>query len=562
MYALNSNTNTDTRCNKSASAGGSQESGETIKRPILLLTPEGIPIVQPAPKRPRPSVYGGSIDSIYAGSALNGAVEYLPAADDGSAGSVSVAHPNSGDHIVLQQYASREDRIDDTVISTHAEDNGGEDDAARTFVENGYGFHGREILQPRSVLAHAAQHCRPQISTETSLLAENIKDAFVVTDDNDDSRSVETAGTAETACGSNASPRRSNSSDKHAYHHQYQQQHVQEQEQAGLNYAEYGGSALAEAHMHSNTRVLGFGFGISNGDKACSGGGDEVEKMSKRVADCGGEKGSGGGISGGSAANQDKNGSDNEQEADDGMAGSNANNSGSDEEEEDEEEEGNEGEDGDDNDEDEDDEYLEEMRDCDVEGTVEEMGELEQLIPGLAEQYRLLGKIGEGTFSTVYKAIDLQHEKYENSSWTMIFRDDARSLDSSDTLLASGEETSDNDIDIDTGIDRAEEGPRGMRGGRRQRGESAGFRRRARVVAIKKIYVTSSPKRIANEISILDDLKGSKFIAPLVTAMRREDQVVVVLPYFRNDDFRRFYLDLPVDEMRWYFASLMSGLQY
>ncbi|KAJ2496212.1 Cell division control protein 7 [Coemansia sp. RSA 2049] len=44
--------------------------------------------------------------------------------------------------------------------------------------------------------------------------------------------------------------------------------------------------------------------------------------------------------------------------------------------------------------------------------------------------------------------------------------------------------------------------------------------------------------------------------------MRREDQVVVVLPYFRNDDFRRFYLDLPVDEMRWYFASLMSGLQY
>ncbi|KAJ2682667.1 Cell division control protein 7, partial [Coemansia sp. RSA 1285] len=332
----------------------------------------------------------------------------------------------------MAQYTSREDRIDGTAISTHAEDNGGEDDAARTFVENGYGFHGREILQPRSVLAHTAQHCRPQISTETSLLAENIKDAFVVTDDNDDSRSVETAGTAETACGSNASPRRRNSSDKHSYHHIYQQQLVQEREQAGMNYAEHGGSALAEAHSHTHTRVLGFGFGISNGDKACSGGGDEVEKMSKRIVDGDGEKGSGGGISGGSAANQDKNGSDNEQEADDGMVGrNNANNSGSDEEE-DEEEEGNEGEEGDDNgeDEDEDDEYLEETRDCDVEGTVEEMGELEQLIPGLAEQYRLLGKIGEGTFSTVYKAIDLQHEKYENSSWTMIFRDEARSLDS------------------------------------------------------------------------------------------------------------------------------------
>ncbi|KAJ2521862.1 Cell division control protein 7, partial [Coemansia sp. RSA 1937] len=111
------------------------------------------------------------------------------------------------------------------------------------------------------------------------------------------------------------------------------------------------------------------------------------------------------------------------------------------------------------------------------EETQEEMQELEDLIPGLSEQYRLLGKIGEGTFSTVYKALDLQHERFDNNGWTMIF--------------------------------------------------DGGATRRARVVAIKKIYVTSSPARIANEISILSDLRGSRFIAPLVTAMRREDQVVV-----------------------------------
>ncbi|KAJ2779858.1 Cell division control protein 7 [Coemansia interrupta] len=173
--------------------------------------------------------------------------------------------------------------------------------------------------------------------------------------------------------------------------------------------------------------------------------------------------------------------------------------------------------------EDEDDEEDDEFGgDGDVENTAEEIEELERLIPGLATQYKLMGKIGEGTFSTVYKAIDLQHDRFDNSSWTMIFDEDAD----------------------------------GSRRKTRRKGS------RARVVAIKKIYVTSSPARIANEISILRDLRGSKYIAPLVTAMRREDQVVVVLPYFPNNDFRRFYLDLPLDEMRWYFASLLSALAF
>ncbi|KAJ2376582.1 Cell division control protein 7 [Coemansia sp. RSA 2607] len=170
--------------------------------------------------------------------------------------------------------------------------------------------------------------------------------------------------------------------------------------------------------------------------------------------------------------------------------------------------------------------------DVDVENTAEEIEELEKLIPGLATQYKLMGKIGEGTFSTVYKAIDLQHDRFDNSSWTMIF----------------------DDSDNETG---EKQGGNGIR-----RGKARRKGRRARVVAIKKIYVTSSPARIANEISILNDLRGSRYIAPLVTAMRREDQVVVVLPYFPNNDFRRFYLNLPVDEMRWYFASLLSALAF
>ncbi|KAJ2240666.1 Cell division control protein 7, partial [Coemansia sp. RSA 455] len=51
------------------------------------------------------------------------------------------------------------------------------------------------------------------------------------------------------------------------------------------------------------------------------------------------------------------------------------------------------------------------LLDVDAESTLEEIAELESLIPGLADHYQLLGKIGQGTFSTVYKAVDLQHER-------------------------------------------------------------------------------------------------------------------------------------------------------
>lgn len=57
-------------------------------------------------------------------------------------------------------------------------------------------------------------------------------------------------------------------------------------------------------------------------------------------------------------------------------------------------------------------------------------------------------------------------------------------------------------------------------------------------MAIKKIYVTSSPIRIQNELELLHDLRGYDSVCPLITAFRHQDQVVAVLPYFRHFDFR------------------------
>lgn len=46
------------------------------------------------------------------------------------------------------------------------------------------------------------------------------------------------------------------------------------------------------------------------------------------------------------------------------------------------------------------------------------------------------------------------------------------------------------------------------------------------------------PERIRNEISILEDVRGCRHVSQLITAFREADQVVAIMPYHRNQDFR------------------------
>lgn len=96
-----------------------------------------------------------------------------------------------------------------------------------------------------------------------------------------------------------------------------------------------------------------------------------------------------------------------------------------------------------------------------------------------------------------------------------------------------------NDWDIEAEDDRKWSSPP-IKKRRTDDGQSspARPRRGPRYVAIKKIYVTSSPMRIQNELELLHDLRGCKDVCPLITAFRHDDQVVAVLPYFRHLDFR------------------------
>lgn len=85
-------------------------------------------------------------------------------------------------------------------------------------------------------------------------------------------------------------------------------------------------------------------------------------------------------------------------------------------------------------------------------------------------------------------------------------------------------------------------------------------RRRPQYVAIKKIYVTSSPARILNELELLHELRRCPSVCPLITAFRHTDQVVAILPYFRHGDFRSYFRDMTIPDIAIYLRSLFAAL--
>ncbi|SMR54367.1 unnamed protein product [Zymoseptoria tritici ST99CH_3D1] len=163
----------------------------------------------------------------------------------------------------------------------------------------------------------------------------------------------------------------------------------------------------------------------------------------------------------------------------------------------------------------------EEEEDID-DSVLHDMDHFEQTFKNISQRYRLINRIGEGTFSTVYKAEDLLYEHYQND-WDM----DAEKENANTNSYKS----------------------------------SNGRSHKPRYVAIKKIYVTSSPIRIMNELELLHDLRDSPNVCPLITAFRHQDQVIAILPFFQHKDFREYYREFTVSDMRFYFHSLFTAMQ-
>ncbi|KAL8711050.1 MAG: hypothetical protein Q9220_004431 [cf. Caloplaca sp. 1 TL-2023] len=166
------------------------------------------------------------------------------------------------------------------------------------------------------------------------------------------------------------------------------------------------------------------------------------------------------------------------------------------------------------------------------EAAKEEMTKLESIFHRKGLKFRMIDRIGEGTFSTVYKAEDLHYDFYQNN-W---------------------------DFEASDGSKWSSPPAKRLRHGYSQDVQGQRRSRQPRYVAIKKIYVTSSPMRIQNELELLHDLQGFRSICPLITAFRHHDQVIAVLPYFRHQDFRMFYRQMNPYDMRVYFRSLFEAL--
>jgi cell division control protein 7 len=205
------------------------------------------------------------------------------------------------------------------------------------------------------------------------------------------------------------------------------------------------------------------------------------------------------------------------------------------------------------------DENMESELDEKVDPSVrEDMGKLESTFRGISKRFRLINRIGEGktasdickpkwreanriyimkgTFSTVYKAEDLLYDGYQND-WD------------------ADEEADENNWEVPPTKKR-------RLGDNVKESVPSNGKKKPRYVALKKIYVTSSPLRIQNELELLHQLRGSRSVCPLITAFRHQDQVVAVLPYFPHTDFRIQYRTFLVRDMRHYFKSLFTALAF
>lgn len=116
-----------------------------------------------------------------------------------------------------------------------------------------------------------------------------------------------------------------------------------------------------------------------------------------------------------------------------------------------------------------------------------------------SDKYKVIARAGEGTFSTVYKAVDLNRTESDNSYCN---------------------------------------------------------------TAIKNITMTSSPNRVLEELKFLKKLDGQNNVIPLINVLRFEDQIIAVFPYFHCSDFREFLEICTISDIKNYLKNLLIAVEH
>lgn len=90
----------------------------------------------------------------------------------------------------------------------------------------------------------------------------------------------------------------------------------------------------------------------------------------------------------------------------------------------------------------------------------------------------------------------------------------------------------------------------------------AAYRSTGQPVAIKAITMTSSPRRILQELDILKTLGGKSNCIQLLEVLRSRDQVVAVFPLICHIDFKDFILQSTLQDVKKYIYSLLRAVKY
>lgn len=201
-----------------------------------------------------------------------------------------------------------------------------------------------------------------------------------------------------------------------------------------------------------------------------------------------------------------------------------------------------------------------------------------------------------GTFSTVYKAVDVQHHDIDNSFWLPWSRQDP---EDAPKLLAFVQKLmegwseyfqtvncSRNDDDKQKHLNTFSNLNMAIKNyvhgyvnrllcmqydskGNNQSTDDALSKQEGQpppiaphFVALKRINPTSSPERLIDEINFLKELGGKHNVIPVIAGLRYQDQVVVVFPYFHCADFREYLCELQASDISCYMRLLFEALAH
>ena len=171
--------------------------------------------------------------------------------------------------------------------------------------------------------------------------------------------------------------------------------------------------------------------------------------------------------------------------------------------------------------------------------------ELIEKFPNLIDSFIPVERIGEGTFSVVYKAIDVRHHQTDNSSWINY------SLQDPDDFVIFERSL----------IEKLHPKTHLQSILKTYFTHTLKPTQQPYFVALKRINMTSNPDRVKDELAFLKELNSTPNIIPLITALRFEDQIIAVYPYFKHDDFRDYYHSMSVVDIQYYMKSLLTAIK-